>query len=293
MNVFDRNAKRLQKNRAASAPDAATYDYLRDEVASSVVDRACDVSRHFPVALDLGCGRGHVAKHMSKDIVGALYQSDMAERAVLSSASVPDDDVTTYRVVADEENVPFQSDTFDLVTSCLSLHWVNDLPGTLGEIKRILKPDSPVIGCMFAGDTLYELRCSLQLAETEVEGGFSPRISPFVALRDLGGLLTGAGFSLVTVDTDEIQIGYPSMHQLLQDLKGMGETNCAWNRRNTIRRSTLQGAAKIYREKYGDADGNVMATFQLIYFIGWKPDPSQAQPARRGSATVSLKDLTS
>ena len=84
MNVFDRKAKRLQKNRAAVAPDAATYDYLKDEVASQIVDRVCDISRFFQVALDVGCGRGHIAKHVSDDLIGSLYQCDIAEEAVVS-----------------------------------------------------------------------------------------------------------------------------------------------------------------------------------------------------------------
>ena len=32
MNVFDRKAKRRQKNSAALAEDVAVYDYIRDEV---------------------------------------------------------------------------------------------------------------------------------------------------------------------------------------------------------------------------------------------------------------------
>ena len=83
MNVFDRKAKRLQKNRAAAAANAATYDYLKDEVASHVVDRVCDIARFFSVALDVGCGRGHVAKHVTKEMIGSLYQCDIAEKAVV------------------------------------------------------------------------------------------------------------------------------------------------------------------------------------------------------------------
>lgn len=52
---------------------------------------------------------------------------------------------------------------------------------------------------MVGGDSLYELRCSLQLAETEREGGFSPHISPYTAVTDLGNLLGQAGFSMLTV----------------------------------------------------------------------------------------------
>ncbi|XP_032299222.1 arginine-hydroxylase NDUFAF5, mitochondrial isoform X3 [Coturnix japonica] len=144
---------------------------------------------------------------------------------------------------------------------------------------------------MFGGDTLYELRCSLQLAELEREGGFSPHVSPFVAVSDLGHLLARAGFNTLTVDTDEIQVNYPGLFEVMEDLQGMGESNCSWNRKPLLHRDTMLAAAAIYREMYGNSDGSVPATFQIFYMIGWKFHESQAKPAQRGSATVSLADL--
>nr|XP_033795695.1 arginine-hydroxylase NDUFAF5, mitochondrial isoform X4 [Geotrypetes seraphini]XP_033795696.1 arginine-hydroxylase NDUFAF5, mitochondrial isoform X4 [Geotrypetes seraphini] len=144
---------------------------------------------------------------------------------------------------------------------------------------------------MLGGETLYELRCSLQLAEQEREGGFSPHVSPFTAVTDLGNLLGRAGFNMLTVDTDEIQVNYPGMFEVMEDLKGMGESNCCWNRKPLLHRDTMVAAAAIYQEIYGNGDGSVPATFQIYYIIGWKPHDSQAKPAKRGSATVSFGDL--
>ncbi|XP_036274095.1 arginine-hydroxylase NDUFAF5, mitochondrial isoform X6 [Pipistrellus kuhlii] len=144
---------------------------------------------------------------------------------------------------------------------------------------------------MFGGDTLYELRCSLQLAETEREGGFSPHISPFTAVNDLGHLLGRAGFNTLTVDTDEIQVNYPGMFELMEDLQGMGESNCAWNRKALLHRDTMLAAAAVYQEMYRNEDGSVPATYQIYYMIGWKYHDSQARPAERGSATVSFGEL--
>ncbi|XP_069643655.1 arginine-hydroxylase NDUFAF5, mitochondrial isoform X3 [Haliaeetus albicilla] len=194
-------------------------------------------------------------------------------------------------VVADEECLPFKEDTFDLVVSSLSLHWVNDLPRAFREIHQALKPDGVFIGAMFGGDTLYELRCSLQLAELEREGGFSPHVSPFTAVSDLGHLLSRAGFNTLTVDTDEIQVNYPGLFEIMEDLQGMGESNCSWNRKPLLHRETMLAAAAIYQEMYGNSDGSVPATFQIYYMIGWKFHESQARPAQRGSATVSFGDL--
>ena len=72
--------------------------------------------------------------------------------------------------------------------SLLALHGVNDLPGTLAQVRRSLAADGLFIGCLLGGRTLTELRQAFALAEAEVEGGASPRVAPFADLRDLGAL---------------------------------------------------------------------------------------------------------
>lgn len=289
MSVFDRQMKKRQRDWSAALSEAPQYEYIREEVGSRVADRVYDVARSFPVALDVSCGRSFIAEHLSTDVVERLYLSDISHNCLMR---LRDSDVPSQGVVADEEFLPFKDDTFDLVLSSMSLHWVNDLPGALREIWRVLKPDGAFIAAMAGGDSLFELRCSLQLAETEREGGFSPHVSPFTAVTDLGNLLGQAGFSLLTVDTDELQVHYPGIMELMRDLQGMGESNCAWNRRSLLHRDTILSAAAIYKEMYGNTDGSVPATFDILYMIGWKPHQSQAKPAKRGSATVSFGDLS-
>ncbi|XP_042522347.1 arginine-hydroxylase NDUFAF5, mitochondrial isoform X1 [Dipodomys spectabilis] len=288
LNIFDRDLKRKQKNWAARLPEPMKFDYLKEEVGSRIADRIYDIARNFPLALDVGCGRGYIAQHLNKETVGRFFQTDIAENALKNSLGT---DIPTVSVLADEEFLPFQENTFDLVVSSLSLHWVNDLPRALEQIHYVLKPDGVFVGAMFGGDTLYELRCSLQLAETEREGGFSPHISPFTAVNDLGHLLGRAGFNTLTVDTDEIQVNYPGMYELMEDLQGMGESNCSWNRKALLHRDTMLAAAAVYREMYGNEDGSVPATYQIYHMIGWKYHDSQARPAERGSATVSFGEL--
>ncbi|XP_061843989.2 arginine-hydroxylase NDUFAF5, mitochondrial [Nerophis lumbriciformis] len=288
-NVFDRTMKKRQKDWAASTPDSRKYDYLREEVGSGVADRVYDVARTFPVALELGAGRGHIAQHLNKEAVERLFLTDISD-AVLQQAS--GGEMATHVVMADEEFLPFKENTFDLVLSSLSLHWINDLPGALRQILHVLKPDGVFIGAMVGGETLYQLRCSLQLAETEREGGFSPHISPYTAVTDLGNLLGQAGFNMLTVDIDEVQVHYPSIMEVMMDLQGMGESNCAWNRRAMLHRDTILAAAAVYKEMYGKEDGSIPATFDVLYMIGWKPHESQAKAAKRGSASVSFADLS-
>ncbi|KAM6163089.1 arginine-hydroxylase NDUFAF5, mitochondrial [Rhynchocyon petersi] len=288
LNIFDRGLKRKQKNWAAQQPEWIKYDYLKEEVGSRIADRVYDIARDFPLALDVGCGRGYIAQHLNKETVGKFFQADITENALKNALET---EIPTVSVLADEEFLPFRENTFDLVVSSLSLHWVNDLPRALEQIHYVLKPDGVFIGAMFGGDTLYELRCSLQLAETEREGGFSPHVSPFTAVNDLGHLLGRAGFNTLTVDTDEIQVNYPGMFELMEDLQGMGESNCSWNRKALLHRDTMLAAAAVYREMYRNEDGSLPATYQIYYMIGWKYHDSQAKPAERGSATVSFGEL--
>ncbi|XP_074891588.1 arginine-hydroxylase NDUFAF5, mitochondrial isoform X2 [Buteo buteo] len=264
---------------------------LRPAAEAEAEELGGGAGRARQVRLPAGGGRrqdsGQGVRH-HQETVEKLIQVDIAENALKNAVQ---SEIPMVSVVADEEYLPFKEDTFDLVVSSLSLHWVNDLPRAFREIHQVLKPDGVFIGAMFGGDTLYELRCSLQLAELEREGGFSPHVSPFTAVSDLGHLLSRAGFNTLTVDTDEIQVNYPGLFEIMEDLQGMGESNCCWNRKPLLHRETMLAAAAIYQEMYGNSDGSVPATFQIYYMIGWKFHESQAKPAQRGSATVSFGDL--
>ncbi|XP_064596977.1 arginine-hydroxylase NDUFAF5, mitochondrial-like [Liolophura sinensis] len=288
MNVFDRKVKRVQRDRTTLLEDYEVYDYVKEEVGFRLADRICDVKRVFDIAVELGCGRGYISRHMTSDIVKKVLQCEMSEKLLLQSKISAD--VPTHRIMADEEFIPFKDNSLDLVVSSLSLHWVNDLPGCFRQIHNALKSDGVLLGSMFGGDTLYQLRGALQLAETEREGGFGSHISPFTEIRDLGNLLNRAGFTMLTIDVDELNITYPTMFELMTDLKGMGENNCSWSRKLHLHRDTMMAAASIYKDMYGTERG-VPATFQILYFIGWKPGKNQAKAAERGSANVSFKDL--
>lgn len=290
VNVFDRHAKFMQRERAAMNPDVAVFDYLKDEVGYRLADRILDIKRDLKIGLDLGSGRGHVAKNIEYGTLEYLYMSDLSP-CMLESAQTPPDVEFKKIIIDEEEKFPLETKTLDLVISNLNLHWVNNLPGCLREINRVLKNDGVFLASMFGGDTLFELRSSLVLAELEREGGFSPHVSPFTEIVDIGGLLNSSGFTMLTIDTDDITVGFPSIFELMWDLQGMAENNAGVQRKPHIPRDTLLAASAIYQEMYGNNDG-IPATFQVIYMIGWKPDPNQMMSqAERGSGQVSLKDL--
>ena len=166
------------------------------------------------------------------------------------------DSRTAAFVAADEEALPFGDATLDLVVSALALQFVNDLPGTLVQIRRALKPDGLFLAALLGGDTLTELRQAFAAAESEIEGGVSPRVAPFADMRDLGALLQRAGFALPVTDVDRLTVRYDSPFALMHDLRRMGATNAlVERRRRPLRRATLLRMAEIYAERFADADG--------------------------------------
>ncbi|EKM79943.1 hypothetical protein AGABI1DRAFT_72662 [Agaricus bisporus var. burnettii JB137-S8] len=290
--VFDRNVKCMQKNRAAFRKDSRMLDYVRDEVADRMMERFLDIKRNFNSIVDLGSGPGHFTKLLEVDKVKKSIMID-SSAASLNRDLEEEFDVEVERIEADEENLlsVVSPNSQEAVVSCLSLHWVNDLPGALVQIKEALQPDGLFLGAMFGGDTLFELRTALQLAEIEREGGISPHVSPMTETGDISNLLGRAGFNLLTVDTDDVKVGYPSMWELVEDLRNMGEGNAVIGRRPYLHRDTIAAASAIYKELHGNEEGAIPATFQIIYMIGWKPAPSQPKPLDRGTGKVNLKTV--
>ena len=279
--IFDRRLLRLRYRRAVAA---GPETFLLDRVADDLSERLGAVLRRFDLVLDLGTPGDALRMALANvSSVGSV----IGARAALPVTNT----VTAGFVVADEEALPFRSAAFDLVVSALSLQFVNDLPGTLVQIRRVLKPDGLFVAALAGGDTLTELRQSFAAAESEIEGGISPRVAPFADVRDLGALLQRAGFALPVTDVDRITVRYGSVFALMRDLRRMGATSALIDRRHVpLRRATLFRMAEIYAERFADPDGRLRATFEIVWLAGWAPHPSQQQPLKPGSARARLAD---
>lgn len=287
MNIFNRRAVRHHRNRAAQS--LADFDFLFSECAERLGDRLLDITRTFPLALDLGSHNGEMARHIPvKSAVETLIHSDLSP--AMSACARQNSGQSSF--ACDEEFLPIKEQSLDLVISNLSLHWVNDLPGALTQTRRALKPDGLFLAALFGGETLKELRDSMMAAEIELEGGMSPRTSPFAEVKDVGNLLSRAGFALPVADTETLTVSYGDPLKLMTDLRGMGEANANSLRRTTFsRRTTLMRAMELYVEKYTNDDGRIPATFEIIYLTAWAPHESQQKPLQPGSGQVSLGNL--
>jgi len=280
--VFDRATLRWRRERAAR--QWVDHAFLKREIATRLVERLDDVRRDFGLALDLGCHGDEIASALGeRSTVRRLVRADLG-LGFARTAKGP-------TVVADEETLPFAPASFELVVSAMDLHWVNDLPGTLIQIARILKPDGLFLGAMLGGSTLWQLRQALTAAESEVEDGLSARVSPFADLRDAAGLLQRAGFAMPVADSETIEVEYESGLALMRDLGAMGESNLVADRRRGFsRRATLLRAAEIYGERFALPSGRVAATFEVLFLHGWAPHASQPKPLKPGSASRRLAD---
>lgn len=263
--IFDSRVYALHRARAAHRGGES---FLEAEVAENLSERLGAVKRRFAHALDL----------TSRDSAFQVLQGHAAH--------------WTRSVVATEEDaLPFANGTFDLVTSVLSLHALNDLPGALSEIRRVLMPDGLFLAALFGGGTLGELRRAFAAGESETIGGVSPRVAPFADVRDLGGLLQRAGFALPVADVERIDVAYAEFTTLVNDLRALGETNVLAERsRKFLRRDTLAATLSQYSVADADESGRLRATFDVLYLTAWAPHDSQPKPLSPGSAKTRLAD---
>ena len=274
--IFDRRAVRLHRDRAAAGIDSVA-EILR-ESATRLLDRLDDVTRSFAQALDVG-GRGVVAP-LLRDRGIATVSCDLSARMAARSPGP--------LVVADEEWLPFAPASFDLVVANLSLHWINDLPGALIQLRRALRPDGLFLAALPILPTLAPLRTALLEAEAAMLGGASPRISPFPELRDCASLLQRAGFALPVADAEILSLRYADPLALLRDLRIAGETNAVRLRdRRTPPRALF--AAALSGLPIED-DGRLAMPLRLAMMTGWAPSPDQPKPLRPGQFTISLED---
>ncbi|HYI84562.1 MAG TPA: methyltransferase domain-containing protein [Acetobacteraceae bacterium] len=274
--IFDRRLVRLRRERAAATVGRVAP--VLEAAAERLLDRLDDTTRRFSRALDLG-GRGVVAPRLRARGIGVVVSMDLSARmAALSGPPA---------VAGDEEWLPFAPECFDLVVANLSLHWVNDLPGALVQVRRCLWPDGLFLASLPGLGTLGPLRESLAAAEAELRGGVSPRVSPFPELQDMAGLLQRAGFALPVADAEELPVAYRTPAALLADLRDAGESNAVLARDARVPPRALlpMALARLATEAQV-----IRPVLRLLTVTGWAPHESQSKPARPGSATVRLAD---
>lgn len=277
---FDQELIGRRRLRAAAGTPA---DFLMRRVAEDIADRLALVKRSFEAVADIASPTDALRQELAARGLPMPLATEAVE-AIARRRAGP-------CAVASPDALPFRNESLDLAVSALGLQLVDDLPGLFAQVRRALKPDGLFLAALLGGETLTELRQAFAEAESEMEGGISPRVVPFADVRDIGSLMQRAGFALPVTDSDRVTVRYPDVFALMRDLRAMGAANPLHARRRTpLRRATLLRMASVYHERFADADGRVRATFQVVTLSGWAPHENQQKPLRPGSAKMRLAD---
>ena len=271
--IFDRARRAQRRDRMAAR--FADHDFLYRVMLDELLDRLTDVQRDLPEVLLIGCPDDS-ARSALEAIGKRVVCADPGFVAARAQGGVQ----------VDEDALPFADDSFDLIIACGTLDSVNDLPGALILMRRILRPDGLMLAAFTGAGTLPRLRAALMAGEGDRPG---QHIHPQIDVRSAGDLLSRAGFAMPVADSETLTVRYGDMLRLMQDLRGMGAGNVLTSQPPALRREALVGAAQHFAAA-ADPDGRTAEQMAILYLSGWKPDSSQAKPARRGSATVSLAD---
>jgi len=278
--LFDIDQHTLRLARAQSR-FSSNEDFLLQRVATDMVDRLGAVQREFETGVAL-FGRTDTLRMM-------LIQSGQVKNVLRVEESVfvqPGNPV-----ICAADHIKLGANSADLIIAPMALHWANDLPGALIQLRQILRPDGLLLAALPGPETLRELRASLLAAESEISGGAAMRVDAFTDVRDAGGLLQRAGFALPVVDQDLITVRYDDVFGLINDLRSFG-ANGQFAQKDTppLSRDVIKRMAQIYSDQFSDEDGRIRATFQIVSLSGWCPHASQQKPLKPGSAKIRLAD---
>lgn len=281
--IFDLDLIEIFRRRALKFKDSGV-DFLLKRMADDLEERLQPVERQFQNAIDL-----HGFNGLGADSLARSQKVKSITRVETASHFL---DQKYKTLVRGREFLDLPPESADLIISLLSLHLTNDTPGTLIQIRQALRPDGLFLAALAGAGTLGELRESLLQAENEIYGGASPRVYPFIDVRDAGALLQRAGFALPVSDIESVTVRYDNAFDLMRDLRQMGMQNALFDRaRRPVSKRFFMRVAQIYAQRFADPDGRIRATFNFVWLSGWAPHPEQQKPSKRGSAKVSLADV--
>ena len=275
--IFDRRLRRTRRDRAA--PGFGEHAFLIEHMADELAERLAMVTRPFGRVLLLGSHDGRIAPAFA-----APNRDIVSTDAGFTFARMSDG------IQCDEDRLPFADASFDLALSVGVLDSVNDLPGALTLIRRVLRPDGLFLGAFIGAGSLAWLKSAMLAADSAASGGAAPRVHPQIDVRSAGDLLARAGFALPVADSERLDVGYGDPLRLMRDLRGMAATNILSQRSRKAPGRTWLTQIFTQFAAAASPDGRLRETFELIYLSGWAPGPDQPKAARRGSATASLAD---
>ncbi len=259
--LFDRNLLRQNRKRVAGVFEK--HNFLHHEIANRIAENVSFLNRSFANILEIGA-RDYFLSEL-------LLQGFEQKENILNGQNLQflSGDVS-YDFFDDEEILPQSKQRYDLILSNLNMHFINQIPQFLVQVKDLLKPDGVFIASFFGEENLSELAHVLHETENEIYGGISPRMPPTIDVKTAAHLLQKAGFKNPTSEFAKIEVDYSDPINLLQDLKNMGQGNLLLKRsRRFVTRKFLAKITQNYFKNYSNSEGGVRATFEIITVTGW------------------------
>ncbi len=256
--IFDRDILRLHRDSSASTINEANF--LFKDSFMDVLDRVSFLNKEYHNVLNLGSRTFDLSHANFNNLVSTDLSMKMLKK------------ITGTRIQLDEEFLPFQDNSFDLVMSVLNLHWVNDLLGTLIQIRRVLKPGGLFVASFIGGRSLNEVKRVFVDIESKLGLNVNFHVPPMIATKSLTELLQKAKFKDVVVDENLMKVNYQDPMKILKDLQAMGESNCMGGGSiRYLRKDVLNVFSDEYRKLFGMPDSTVESSFEIITCVGYKP----------------------
>ncbi len=250
MTIFNKKTRKILRDRHAKQFETS-YSFLKKRIIEIGLER---IQGKFDIVVDLGCHTGQVSKVLSNYIqYKTLIQIDISfGMAQIASQS-------NNTLVACEEKIPIKHNTTDVVLSFMNLHSINNLQSTIRQIQSILKPGGMFIGTVFGPSTLSDLKKAAYnlWGERAIN-----RMYPCIEVKNAGKLMSSAGFTMCSTDSNEILIEYSNVYNLIRDLRGMAESNFLDTKNIPAKKSDYEQLFSLYNTN--------TANFEVVYLNGFK-----------------------
>lgn len=278
------NRKLLQQNRLRTAKAYSNHSFLYHEIANRIVEDLEFFADKFENVLEIGARDGYLSGLLAdKKIAQNLVLTDLIDNFSDKNSKKEFSQDTSENFnknlfaqkithITDDENLPFEEQSFNLIISNLNLHHINNIPQFLVQVKNLLKPGGIFIASFFGQENLKELHETIFKTEQEIYGGVSPRMIPTIDVKTAAMLLQKAGFANPVSNLETIEVSYDDAKKLLQDLKNMGQGNIMHKRsRRFFTRAFLEKLMYNYpKEQAKDKTSHIKATFEIITIVGLK-----------------------
>ncbi len=274
--IFDRKRRRIVRDRAYVR--AKGDDFFSQIMAEEILQRLDVVKRTFQRALIIGLPATMLGTELRSRGMTVVFADSSARLAKALGG-----------VICDDDRLPFADHSFDLIINIGSLDTVNDLPGALVLIRRILIPDGLMLAALLSAESFPSLKSVIMEAENDQ---VSAHIHPQIDVRTAGDLVARAGFTMPVADSDHLHLKYKGLPRLIADIRDAGGSNIMSRRVSAIRRDVYRRIRSLFQARSGH-DGKFAETVTILYLCAWAPHPDQPKPARRGSGQVSLSTTLS